>query len=269
MAYTILDPTITSENYYFVEWNVTDNWDCGYNCDLCGTQIRYEFELINKKDPNIKKIIWCECVKKFDVELWKIAVKDKRKFLKNKSIERVLSNLGELAIKDTTTDYSSFIKQFEKYWGFSPKQIILLNFRLEYNNIKFEYSDYKVLFQKDKNKEQLLTLTDQGRETLKKYMTSEQKKKYFCGNEAKVNEIKEIPQNFDYKFKKTNENYYKIYENVSKEIFKDLIWFGLNYDRNINSRIISIENLIKFAQKQKDSWKTVGVIDNNVIKSLI
>ena len=165
---------------YKYNWNVEDNWwkSNKISCSLCWTLIKYEFELQNIDDENDIIKVWCECVKKFDSDLFKTLTKSKRKFLKDKRIENVLNILAQLAPLNNWFNYNEAIKNFEDNSWFTPKQILVIYKDMIKHKIEFNFSDFKLDIRKKRKKEQIFKLNSDDKKKLSNFFTNKQKERF-------------------------------------------------------------------------------------------
>ncbi|MEH6891166.1 hypothetical protein V7024_15965 [Bacillus sp. JJ864] len=173
------------------EWQykgLEDNEYCEAECELCNhEEIRYEYIIKNKLNNNIM-VVGSECIKKFtddfktdfyDIEgnlvSEKRLTKDKKEYLKNilhEALDKRLAN-------SNSNFYKSIAEKIKKDGKLTPKQLKCLhNFypTLDDMGKRAFKSVVKVSLKKDKEKEQLTTLSPIDLEFVAQFMTSEQRK---------------------------------------------------------------------------------------------
>lgn len=161
---------------YIYHWNISDNWWWNnlINCQLCWTEIRYEFEIVNNNNEEDILLIWCECIKKFDIDLYKELQHWKRKFLKNRSTQNVLQALYEFSVIDCKFDYQIMIRFFERHWWFSPHQILVLIEKSKDLDIKISPKDFRVSLKRNKEKTQLHNMNLLNKEKIRTFLSKVQ-----------------------------------------------------------------------------------------------
>ena len=160
------------------EWeylgNLYDNGFARAVCRLCGQQdIRYEFEIVNQENKN-SLLVGSECVTKFGhVKVYdyqgnqlkgkeakaKVA-SDKRSLIADSKTRSVLNSLVLLAGKDQEFDINSFIQYYRERGAFTPNQLVLLIWRLNECRVPYNKAHLKMIISRDREKRQLLSLTD-------------------------------------------------------------------------------------------------------------
>ena len=174
------DETFNFKDWFFT-WSVEKiewDWDLS-NCDLCSTRIRFLFQIENKATQECIDNIWSECIKKFWIEWSEHTWKAKREYLEKQRQWRIWLNLCDLDNEWASIDIENFFDfQIEK-WAFTPKQLLFLFWQYEKNDVEFKKSDYKILFRRNKDKDQFYELEEWKRKKLKACLSPQQLKDFY------------------------------------------------------------------------------------------
>ncbi|HDR6635703.1 TPA: hypothetical protein QCV53_003996 [Bacillus cereus] len=158
-------------------------------CHLCDhSNIRYQFEIVNKQNGNLL-LIGSECIKKFNIvvvndegtklsseDAEKKVNKDRNKLVTEAKEKSVLNTLVKLASVDNEFIIENFIEYFKERKAFTPKQLSLLIWRLKKADIDFNKSHFKLTIKKKREQENLLQLEDWKLKSIWECLSSSQKK---------------------------------------------------------------------------------------------
>jgi len=177
---TLLSVSKEKRNYEraLAEWEYRgdfyDNEAGSAICQLCGQRdIRYEFEITNEKSGKTL-LVGSECITKFGLiriyddfgnqitgrRAKARVASDKRTLISDAKTRSVINSLVTLAGKDKEFDINSFIGYYRERGAFTPKQLSLLLWRLEKFGIPYQKRHLKLSMRRDREKRQLLTLSD-------------------------------------------------------------------------------------------------------------
>ncbi len=160
-----------SEWDYFGDFH--DNEVSNATCQLCGqTNIRYEFQIVNRNNQNTL-LVGSECITKFGITVYddygnritgysaKARVSsDRRKLVASAKTQGVINALVTLMSKDKEFDFHKFISYYQERGAFTPKQLNLVMWRLNKFRISHEKSHFKLVMQRDREKQQLLQMEE-------------------------------------------------------------------------------------------------------------
>lgn len=175
------------------EWFYTnETYDLEFpseDCQLCGhPNIRYQFTIRNRFTKK-ELLIGSECITRFDIpavdesgtalsskETKKVVSQDRRKLITDAKERRMIQTLVELKKKEEDFDVDSFITYFKERGAFTPKQLALLFWKLDVNDIPRHVIDFKLTIKRKREKEQLLGLKDFQIKTILPCLSPSQKK---------------------------------------------------------------------------------------------
>lgn len=192
-------PLSESSNFKIAltEWNYTGNIEdvelATEVCDLCNhPNIRYKFEITNKYSNN-NLYVGSECICKFGIlgisedgteitqcETVRQVNSHKRKFIEDKKIQHVLNSLILLSTKDFefADKAQNFYDYYQERSAFTPKQLNLLIYKLNKNDIKYNKKCFKMIIKRDREKQQLLDMKDYQVRNVWDCMSTSQKNFY-------------------------------------------------------------------------------------------
>jgi hypothetical protein len=175
------------------EWFYTgENYDLecpSEDCELCGhTNIRYQFTIQNRKTSK-ELLIGSECITRFEIpavddsgkilspkETEKVVSKGRRKLITDAKERRMIQALLELKKKEERFDVDSFITYFKDRGAFTPKQLALLTWRLDENDVPWNPTDFKITIKRKREKKQLLGLENYQIQAILPCLSPPQKK---------------------------------------------------------------------------------------------
>jgi hypothetical protein len=160
-----------SEWDYFGDFH--DNEVGNGTCQLCGQpNIRYEFQIVNRNNQNTL-LVGSECITKFGITVYddygnritghsaKARVMgDRRSLVASAKTQGVINALISLASKDNEFDFHKFISYYQERGAFTPNQLTLVMWRLNKFRISHEKSHFKLVMQRDREKQQLLRMEE-------------------------------------------------------------------------------------------------------------
>ncbi|MGE6504403.1 hypothetical protein ACQKF0_29660 [Bacillus wiedmannii] len=179
------------------EWlykGLEDNESCEAECELCNhEEIRYEYMIINNLNNNVM-IVGSECIKRFTDDFKtdfydidgnlindKRLTKDKNEYLK-KFLNEALDNR---LVNSNNKFYINIANKIKKDGKLTPNQLKCLhNFypTLDDMGQRAFKNVVKVSLKKDREKEQIATLSPLDLEFVAQFMTSSQRKNYGIHN---------------------------------------------------------------------------------------
>ncbi|MGE6603283.1 hypothetical protein ACQKEY_16455 [Lysinibacillus fusiformis] len=175
------------------EWlynGLEDNEYCEAECELCNhEEIRYEYTIINSLNKNVM-IVGSECIKKFtddfktdfyDTEGNLVNEKRLSKD-KNEYFKRILNEaLDERLANSNNSFYKSIAEQIKKDGKLTPNQLKhLYNFYPTLSDMgkRAFKSIVKVSLRKQREQEQITTLSQIDLEFVAQFLTPEQRKRF-------------------------------------------------------------------------------------------
>lgn len=175
-------------------WNLKDAWIDSYSsCDMCGTSIRYMFEIENTVNKNIL-FTWCECIKKFDISVldssWNKMNKeetknklnsDKNNYIKEANKLHVINTLTQLSSvsEDDKFDFNNFIDYYSKHDSFTPKQILCIEINLNKYKLSYNPNSFKVCLKKARDIDNFKAFPDWQKQKIKPFLSKEQIARYW------------------------------------------------------------------------------------------
>lgn len=162
-------------------------------CELCEhPEIRYQFKIINQHNGN-EMLVGSECINKFQIiatdtygnllnnkESRRKVNRDKRHLVTEARRKRQINTLLELARVEVEErfDINSFIDYVQDRDAFTPNQLTFLFWRLKENKIEYNNADFKLIICRNREKNQLLEMSDWKIRQLWKSMSSNQQSWY-------------------------------------------------------------------------------------------
>ncbi len=158
------------------------------DCELCDhPDIRYQFEIRNRfTDARLQ--IGSECINRFGISATgddgedldavgtrKVVSRDRRTLVEEARKKRVITALVALSQADPEFRILSFIDYLQDRGAFTPKQLAVLLWRLEKLRVGFDVRDFKLTIRRDREKVQLLEMSDWQIERLLPAMSPSQR----------------------------------------------------------------------------------------------
>jgi hypothetical protein len=159
-------------------------------CQLCQhPHIRYQFLIINSL-THAHLWVGSECIKKFQIsaridgqdftseQTKKMIDSDRRKLIQNSAKKRVINALIELSVKDESIaeQLENLISYYdEKRCAFTPHQLSLLVWKLNANKVNHNPADFKMIINRNREKQQLKAMEKWKRDRLIPYLSISQK----------------------------------------------------------------------------------------------
>lgn len=159
------------------EWiyqgNMYDLEEPSEECELCEhPEIRYQFEIINTITRNTM-LVGSECINKFEIsatndsgeilssdESRKKVNRDRGKLIKDAHKRSLIQTLIALSKLDVDLKIDSFINYYQEREAFTPAQVSILVWKLRKFKIPYRETDFKVTLRRNREKEQLLSMSE-------------------------------------------------------------------------------------------------------------
>lgn len=159
-------------------------------CQLCGkTELRFHFEIYNPVTANAL-LVGSECIKRFQIdavdesgrrvganEAARIVDRDRRWLVEDARQRRQTRAILELArIGDFTDDkVASFLAYINDRSALTPAQAYFLLWRMAERRIEYRPSDFKITIRRNREKAQLVEMSDYKLRTLYPALSAPQK----------------------------------------------------------------------------------------------
>lgn len=161
------------------------------DCELCDhPNIRYQFEIKNQHNQN-SLLIGSECITKFDGGIQVVDTdgnlvsgeaakrkvdQDRNKLIQAAQTRSVINSIIKIGQQDDKFDFEGFVKQYQNKGSFTPKQIALLEWKLNENGISHKPGYFKMSMRKNAHKDQLEKMEDWKLRKIWRYLSPHQKK---------------------------------------------------------------------------------------------
>jgi hypothetical protein len=143
------------------------------DCELCDhPDIRYQFEIRNGFTDS-RLLIGSECINRFGIRATddsgeeldadgtrKKVSRDRRSLVEAARKRREITSLVALVGADPEFKILSFIDYLQDRGAFTPKQLSFLLWRFEAKGIAFDIRDFKVTIRRNREKDQLLEMSE-------------------------------------------------------------------------------------------------------------
>ena len=174
------------------EWRYTGNFNDLEapieECELCDhPEIRYQFEIKNQLTGS-SLLVGSECIHRFNIAATdeeghtldreathQKVERDRRHLIEEARKRRVIRALVALAHLDTDFKILSFVDYFQTRGAFTPKQLVLLLWRLSKLGVDHNPRDFKLTIKRKREKAQLELLEEWQLEKLQPCLSESQK----------------------------------------------------------------------------------------------
>lgn len=178
-------------NVALAEWNYTGSFfdleDERSACELCEhPDIKYQFEIRNGYTSK-RMLVGSECIRKFSIsavddsgevlgltESAKKVSHDRRTAIARAELRTIVNTLVALANVDQQFEIETFIDYFKTRGAFTPKQLLLLLWRLDKYSIAYSTCKFKIVLRRHREQSQIEEILDWQFEKLRPYLTPNQ-----------------------------------------------------------------------------------------------
>jgi hypothetical protein len=159
------------------EWRYTGDYndldEPAADCELCDhPDIRYQFEIQNLHTGRAL-LVGSECINRFGIAATdeegrtldavatrKKISRDRHHLVEDARKRRAVKTLVALAHADKDFEILSFVEYLQSRGAFTPRQLSTIMWRLDIHHIDYHARDFKLTIRRNREKAQLMELTD-------------------------------------------------------------------------------------------------------------
>jgi hypothetical protein len=157
-------------------------------CELCSQQdLRYHFEIANRGTGG-QLLVGSECIKRFDLsgldeegreigaaDTARLVDRHRRGLVEDARRRRMMTALLKLGQAAPDFNADSFLVYAEDRGAFTPKQLAMIFWRLQSSAIPYRPSDFRLAIRRDREKEQLRSMSAAAFQRIQPAMTKAQR----------------------------------------------------------------------------------------------